>query len=184
MGFLARLLGEPIDRQPASLGQGAEDFLAGRKDTLTSVDVDPEGAATFARYELAMVLKKKGNLSAAAELLYQSCSPPSIYKGHYRELFKISRQLNRNDLKTGNYCAVLERVRLMARLDNEMIHEMLRYWSIQQNRQLPHEYFDNDRNLLVTDAKALLRAAQEFNDVQSAIFAESLLTRFAKPKNA
>jgi hypothetical protein len=70
----------------------------------------------------------------------------------------------------------------MVRLDNEMIQEMLRYWSIQQKRTLPPDYFDNDRNLLVSDAKALKKSAavlEQDNNVQVAV---NLIERFAKPK--
>ena len=79
-----------------------------------------------------MALKEAGDLNGAAKLLHDSCISPSIYKGHYRELFKIWRGFNREDLKVGRYQPVIDRVIMMVKLDREMIEEMLRYWAIQQ----------------------------------------------------
>ncbi len=159
------------------------DFLEGRKDTLTSADIDPEGAEKYAGYERAMIFKRSGHLKEAADILINSCIPPSIYKGHYRELFKIWRQFNRDDLKANRNQAVIDRVITMIRLDQEMIKEMLRYWSIQQNRQLPSDCFDNDRNLLVSDAKALKKAAEALGQNDTVHIASKLLRRFSKNKN-
>lgn len=166
------------------LTQGAKDFLAGRKDTLTSADIDPEGAAKYASYEQAMALKKAGDLSSTANLLLKSCVPPSIYKGHYEELFKIWRQFNRDDLQADNYQPIVDRVLTMMRFDDEMIQEMIRYWGIQQGRTLPQNYFDRDRNLRVTDAKALLKAAKELGQQELAGIATGLVDRFSKAKKA
>src|SRR5882724_8815775 len=132
------------DEQSPALSQGAREFLQGKKNTLTSADIDPESTGMYAGYERAMALKKDGKPFEAAELLLKSCDPPSIYKGHYREVFKIWRQINRDDLKANRYQQVVDRVLTMIRLDEEMVREMLRYWSIQQNRKLPSDYFDND----------------------------------------
>jgi len=170
------------DRDSPALIQGSGEFLDGKKDTLTSADIDPEGAEKYAGYERAMTLKKAGKLSEAAELLLKSCNPPSIYKGHYRELFKIWRQFNRDDLKVNRYQEVVDRVMTMIRLDKEMIQEMLRYWSIQQNRKLPLDYFDNDRNLLVGDAKALKRAAEALGQNDNVRVSADLIKRFAETK--
>ena len=59
-----------------------------------------------------------------------------------------------------HYRVVVERVGKMLRYDDEMIDEMLRYWSEQQRRELPRDYFDNDRNVKITDARALRRASE------------------------
>lgn len=162
--------------------QGAREFLENKKDVLTSADIDPEGAEKYAGYERAMALKKDGKFSDAAKLLLKSCEPPSIYKGHYRELFKIWRQFNRDDLKTGRYQEVVDRVLTMRRLDEEMIQEMLRYWSIQQKRELPPDYFDSDRNLLVSDAKALKKAAEALKQDDNMQFAIELIERFTRSR--
>ena len=163
---------------PSGLTAGAQAFLEGRSDALTSADVDPRNAEAFSRYEKAMLLKANGDLAEAAALLQQSCSPPSIYKGHYRELFKIWRQLNRIALAEGKYQIVVDRVRKMVQMDEELIQEMLRHWSDIQKRTLPTDYFDNDRNLLVSDAKALQKAAGACKDGESTALANLLLMQF------
>ena len=163
---------------PPSLTPGAQAFLEGRSDTLTSADVDPANAEAFGRYEEAMSLKANGDLAAAAALLQLSCSPPSIYKGHYRELFRIWRQLNRVALAEGEYQVVVARVRRMAEMDEELIQEMLGYWSKVQERSLPANYFDGDRNLLVSDAKALHKAATACRNEEAVAHANALLVRY------
>jgi hypothetical protein len=137
------------DQDSLPFSQGVASFLEGRNNSLASADIDPEGAEKYATYERAMALKKSGNLTEAAEFLAKSCTQPSIYKGHYRELFKIWRQFNHDDLNSNHHEKVIDRIITMIRLDQEMIQEMLRYWSVQQNRPLPSDYFDNDRNFLV-----------------------------------
>ena len=42
-----------------------------------------------AEFQSAMKLKESGDMEAAADKLMDACTPPSIYKAHYRELFKI-----------------------------------------------------------------------------------------------
>lgn len=81
MGLFDRLFHKQKKERGPTLTEGAKDFIEGRKDTLTSADVDPAGVEKYGRYERAMALKKSGDLAAAAELLAQSCDPPSIYKG-------------------------------------------------------------------------------------------------------
>lgn len=157
-------------------------WFSQKKNELRSVDIDHEAAEKYAAYERAMELKKEGKLFDAAKLLLTSCEPPSIYKGHYRELFKIWRQFNRGDLKAGRYREVVDRVLAMRRLDEEMIQEMLRYWSIQQKRELPPDYFDNDRNFLVSDAKALKKAAEALKQDDNMQVAIELIERFTESR--
>jgi hypothetical protein len=161
------------------LTQGAIDFLEGRKNDLTSADVDPEGSGKYSNYERALSLKKAGDLDSASKLLLKSCNPPSIYKGHYCELFKIWRQQNKEDIKKGNYKVVVKRVLKMIQYDDEMIAEMLSYWSKQQKRDLPIDYFDSDRNLKISDAKALLKASQELNNAELVQKASFLVDKFS-----
>jgi hypothetical protein len=161
------------------LTQGAIDFLEGRKNDLTSADVDPGGSEKYGNYERALSLKKAGDLDGASKLLQKSCDPPSIYKGHYCELFKIWRQQNKEDIKKGNHNAVVDRVLKMIQYDDEMIDEMLNYWGKQQKRKLPIDYFDNDRNLKMCDAKALLKASQELNNSELVQKASFLLDKFS-----
>ena len=162
----------------SKLTLGAQAFLEGQSQTLTSADVDPANSEAFARYENAMTLKANGNLAGAAALLQISCSPPSIYKGHYRELFKIWRQLNRLAVADGEYPVVVARVRRMAEMDEELIQKMLGHWSKIQQRTLPPNYFDGDRNLLVSDVKALRKSADMCGYKEAVAHANELLVRY------
>lgn len=159
------------------LSQGAIDFLDGKKSTLTSEDIDPVGFALFKGYEKAMELKKQGKLNEAADILIKSTNPASIYHGHYRELFRIWRQFNREDLKLLKYKDVSERVKLMCHLDGEMNKEMLRYWGERQGRKLPDDYFTKDRNILVSDAKALKKSAEALENNDDIYLADKLLSQ-------
>jgi hypothetical protein len=129
MGFFKRLLSKQVRKDPLEdLTPAARDFLEGKSDTLSSSDVDREGTERYETCLHAMRLKEAGDLRAAAELLERSCNPPSIYKGHYRDLFKIWRQINRDDLKESRHDLVIKRVMKIVRYDDEMIKEMLSYW--------------------------------------------------------
>ena len=161
-----------------SLTSGALAFLEGRSDVLTSADIDPANTEAFGRYERAMSLKASGDLAGAAALLELSCLPPSIYKGHYRELFKIWRHSNRAALAKADYKAVVTRVLRMVEMDDELIEAMLGHWSTVQERSLPADYFDSDRNLLVSDAKALCKAATACQDEEAVARAKALLARY------
>ena len=161
-----------------SLTPSARAFLEGRSNVLTSADIDPANAEAFGRYERAMSLKASGDSAGAAALLELSCSPPSIYKGHYRELFKIWRQRNRAALAVREYKAVVTRVLRMVQLDDELIEVMLVHWSRVQERPLPKDYFDSDRNLLLSDAKALSKAATACRDKQAVGRAKALIARY------
>jgi len=74
----------------------------------------------------------------------------------------------------------MDRVVNMYHLDSEMIDEMLRYWSIQQKRKLPKDYFDKSRNLLISDAKALKKSAESLGNEGNLILANKLIGRFGK----
>ena len=113
------------------------DFLERRTNQLSSADFDPANAANLHRYEQWQTVKASGDQAAAAALLAQSSQPPSIYKGHYRELFKIWRAMNRKDLKARKYVDVVDRVTTMIRFDDEMIDVMLKHWRRVQRRELP-----------------------------------------------
>jgi len=182
MGFFGWLKRKNSKQISSDFSQGARNFLDGRNDTLKSVDVDPDGAGKYAGYEKAIALKKAGRLFEAVAILEKSCNSPSIYKGHYRELFRIWRQFNRDDIKGGRYQDVVDRVLTMIRYDDEMIHEMLRYYSIQQKRELPKDHFNGDRNLLISDAKALKKAAQELEQVGNVQIAIELIENLTKKR--
>ncbi len=163
-----------------NISQGVKDFIDGKKNTLTSEDIDPKGIALFNNYLKAIELKKEEKFSEAESLLLMSTKPPSIYKGHYRELFKLWRQFNRDDLKAKKYQEVMDRVINMYHLDDEMIDEMLRYWSIQQKRKLPTDYFDKSRNLLISDAKKLKKSAESLQNEEYFFLADKLIDRLGK----
>lgn len=178
MNFLKKLFGLNTAKPPQQLSPGAQDFIDGKKNTLTFADVDPEGAALFQGFQKAMELKKEGKLKEAECLLLKSTNPPSTYKGHYKELFKIWRQWNRDALKAKNFSEVESRVLTMIKLDEEMIVTMLHYWGAQQKRALPADYFDRDRNLLVSDVKALKKAAEALDNKENIVFSKELLQKF------
>ncbi|ETX10229.1 hypothetical protein MUS1_03730 [Marinomonas ushuaiensis DSM 15871] len=142
--------------------------------------VAPTEAELLEGYKKAMQLKKEGKVLAAEKLLMKSCVPASVYKGHYKELFKIWRQYNRDDLKAKKYRKVSDRVQKMLKLDDEMIAEMLRYWGTEQKKNLPEDYFDSDRNLLISDAKALRVAAEALQENKNVELADSLMEKFSK----
>lgn len=173
LSLLRKLFGG--DPPEDTLPLGAQAFLEGRSNSLAYADVDPEGAEAVNRYEQAMVLKRQGDLAGAAGLLVQSCIPPSIYQGHYRELFKIWRQMNRDDLKSGSFEPVISRVNDMIRLDEEMIKGMLTHWGTVQKRELPGDYFDKSRNLLQADGKALLLAGTALGNSNAVKVAEQAI---------
>jgi hypothetical protein len=146
------------------------------KNTLSFTNIDTKGAVLVDGFQKAMVLKKEGRFSEAEALLIKSTEPPSIYKGHYQELFKIWRQFNRNDLKANKYQEVSNRVLNMLRIDDEM----LRYWSIQQKTKLPEGYFDNDRNILVSDTKTLKKSAVSLLNEGNIILSYKLIGSLAQ----
>ena len=73
---------------------------------------------------------------------------------------------------------VVARVRKMVRMDDEMINEMLCHWSHVLQRPLPTGYFDGDRNLLLTDARVLHKAAIEEMNEEALSEATALLVRY------
>jgi hypothetical protein len=164
----------------ANLTQGARDFLEGKKNFLTSTDVDPEGVRRYQAYGKAMEAKEAGDMAKAEEMLFRLCSTPNIYKGHYRVLFQIWRAHNKLYLKSGQLSNLVDRVRLMVRFDDEMIQAMLTNWSDVWKRDLVPTYFDKSRNLKITDAKAFMTAARSLDDTD--LINEALLveTRFSK----
>lgn len=157
---------------------GVEDFLAGKTNTLTDRDVDSVGANLYDNYTQAMELKKEGRLAEAAQLLEKSCRPASIFKGHYRALFVIWRQFNKDDMAAKRYKPVVRRVLQMIKYDGQMIAKMIKHWGKVQRRQLPDDHFDRDRNLKITDLKTLLKAAAAVGDAEAEKIAKDAMVRF------
>jgi len=151
------------------------------EDVVTSEsEIQENVVVELDNYSRAMHEKKNGNLEQAILLLEKSCAPPSIYKVHYRELFKIWRQMNKEDLKSKNYHTVIRRVKTMVRYDDEMIDAMLKHWGAQQTKSLDVTHYDKDRNLKISDVKALQKAASVLKDSDAERLAEGLLLRFEK----
>ena len=193
--LLSKLVKEPTTKSPEDtknedVSESEEQIVVSEEPAIsTSTEAEtvkevelvvPTEAELLEGYKKAMQLKKDGKIVAAEKLLMKSCMPASVYKAHYKELFKIWRQYNRDDLKAKKYRKVLDRVLKMLKLDDEMIAEMLRYWGTQQNKNLPEDYFDADRNLLVSDAKALRAAAEALQENKNVELADSLIEKFSK----
>ena len=115
-------------------------------------------------YLEALEVKKSGDLSKAVEMLKISCEPPTIYKAHYKELFKIFRILNKQDLKNGCYQQVIDRVNLALTYDDEMIAELCRHWGSVHGKVYDKSYFASDSNVLISDIKNLLKASTAIDD--------------------
>lgn len=135
-------------------------------------------------YDEALKVKKAGDLHKAAEMLKISCEPPSIYKGHYRELFKIFRILNKQDLRDGNYQQVIDRVNLALRYDSEMIDKLCQHWGKVHNVEYGREYFACESNILISDLKALLKASLAMNDLANTQKAQNMINNWYINKNA
>lgn len=107
---------------------------------------------------LAMEVKKSGDLQKAAKMLELSTNPPSIYKGHYEQLFIIYRKFYRQDMQDGNYQAVINRINRMIKLDNEMLEIIAHYRTTVQNNPCNIDDIKDESNIKVTDLKTLQKA--------------------------
>ncbi len=136
------------------------------------------------RYSEAMAKKEQGQLDDAVHILLSSCVPPSIFHGHYHQLFIIWRSFNKSDLKLGAYSVVIDRVRTMLRLNEEMMACMTEYWSERFHARVPDDYFDIYSNFLIFDANTLLKAAQAINDIDNLKLAVELINGFMAKKTS
>ena len=109
-------------------------------------------------YLLAMEVKKSGDLQKAAKMLELSTNPPSIYKGHYEQLFIIYRKLYRQDMQDGNYQAVIDRINRMINLDNEMLKAIVLHRTNIQNNPCTLDDVKDESNIKVSDLKTLQKA--------------------------
>ena len=130
-------------------------------------------------HDEARRLRLAGDLTGAERLLEPAVLVPTIAHGLYRELFLVYRQRNKIDVKNCNWIEVIERVRRMVTLDNEMIEVMLKSWSKVQKKTLPTDYFDGYRKLKITDGKSMLKASEMSGDTQAHQEAVRLLARFS-----
>ena len=140
----------------------------------TIISEHPDGSFTihseddyFDNYLAALEVKKSGDLHKAAQMLKISCEPPSIYKGHYAEVLRIFRALNKQDLKNGCYQDVIDRVNLALRYDDEMITELSRHWGSVHGNTYEKSYFARESNILISDIKSLLKASTAINDEEN-----------------
>lgn len=109
-------------------------------------------------YLLAMEVKKSGDLQKAAKMLELSTNPPSIYKGHYEQLFIIYRKFYRQDMQDGNYQAVIDRINRMIKLDNEMLKAIVLHRTNIQNNPCTLDDVKDESNIKVSDLKTLQKA--------------------------
>ena len=142
--------------------RGSQAAAVSQQDLDSSIAALTAEAGGYAdAYDRGRALRLAGDLYAAEKVLLPATRPPSIYKGLYRELLMVYRAWNRIDFKSANPAAVVDRCRLMKRLDDEMIAEMLAYWSAAQGRNLPADYFNDSRNYTSGDEKLRLRCLKE-----------------------
>ncbi|MCK4087568.1 hypothetical protein HCY58_10965 [Acinetobacter radioresistens] len=125
-------------------------------------------------------LKKNGQLKEAANLLEDSCRKPHIFHGHYKRLFMVWRQLNKEDLTACNYKTVIERVIKIIKLNDEMLTEMSTYWSKVHGVRRTKSYFAKYSHVKISDGKILLKAALAIQDKKSIKIAEKLIRSFEK----
>lgn len=140
---------------------------------LRSFDVDPYGEEMTSRFEKAVSLKGKGLDEEVETLLLKSTNPPSIYHGHYRELFIIWRKRVKAYVKEHRHREVVDLLSKMLTLNEEMINEMSRYWApIHQVERAP-DYFLPYSKITKTDIANLKKQALACGDEQALIFAEN-----------
>lgn len=127
------------------------------------------------RFEQAMTHKKAGELLKAAELLEKSVNPANIYHGHYEQLFIIYRKFYKDELKKGDYEAVINRINKMIKLNKEMMHALNDYWRPKNGNDFDGSEYSK---ILISDAKALLKAGQAISDDTAIKNAENLISSF------
>lgn len=127
------------------------------------VEVGKSNQAMLDNLNLALEAKDKKDWHKVIELLTPSVEPPSIYHGHYRELFIAYRAVYREDMKLGKFKKVVEIIERMKRLDKEMLETMTSYWSEQNKENYAPNHFQSYSKINATDLKtynkALVKAA-------------------------
>jgi len=134
----------------------------------------------YRRYELAMEAKKVGNTNLVIEMLIPSVVPPSIYKGHYKELFVAYRKKNKNSIKEGKVMEAIDKLKEMIKLDSEMIDLMYNNWSKSFFLPKRREYFLAQSNIKITDIKLLLQLSIQENDNEGISLAEDKIKKYQK----
>lgn len=131
-------------------------------------------------YDLAMAYKKSGLLDKAVELLENSTNPPTIYHGHYGELFIIYQIFNKRDMQHHCYEQVIERITKMLRLNQEMLNAMIKHHRQVHSMQIPDDYFDGYSKIKITDLKTLLKASTMIGDDKTFQTANYLIQNFKR----
>ncbi|ELY6360289.1 hypothetical protein C5952_17700 [Cronobacter sakazakii] len=144
-------------------------------ELITSADIVGYNADMLSRYERAMLMKAAGNYDEAEELLLPSVNPPSIYHGHYRELFILWRKKIIRLSKLGDDKAVIELLLRMFKLNAEMLNEMARYWSEIHGVERKVEYFASYSKINKTDITLLKRYANNIDNIEEYLKAEKYL---------
>lgn len=138
-----------------------------------SFDLDPCGAEMTSRFEKAMLLKGEGLDEEVEALLLKSTNPPSIYHGHYRELFIIWRRRVKAHVKARRGHDAVALLTKMLVLNEEMINEMCRYWGQIHKIERTPDYFMPYSKITKTDVASLKKYALACGEEKSLTLAES-----------
>ncbi|EKY1998821.1 hypothetical protein QU500_002259 [Cronobacter sakazakii] len=145
-------------------------------EIIKSSDVDPYGTEMLSRYEQSMLMKEKGNFDEAERLLISSVNPPSIFHGHYGELFKLWRKKIRKLIKAGDVNAALELLSLMFKLNSEMLDAMASYWSKIHGVERRVEYFASYSKINKTDIALFKKYSAKDANLDEVLKAEKYIT--------
>ncbi len=151
------------------------------KELLSALEyknIDPDGFKLIENYEQAMLFKQQGNYGEEERFLLPSVNPPSIYTGHYRELFIIWRMVIKMYAKQGKDMDIVSLLKRMISLDEEMLSELCRYWSERHGTVRNREYFIGSSNLKVNDIKHLKNASISCADNEGILLADKYLSEF------
>ncbi|MDJ0087718.1 hypothetical protein [Pantoea allii] len=140
---------------------------------IRSCDIDPYVEEMTLRFQKAMSLKGKGLDEEIEELLLRSTNPPSIYHGHYRELFIIWRKRVKEYIKERREHDAVVLLTNMLSLNEEMIDEMCRYWGQIHQVEITAEYFMSYSKITKTDLANLKKCALACGEDHALEFAEN-----------
>lgn len=152
-----------------------------KQDILSALEyknIDPDGFNLLQNYEQAMIFKQQGNYGEEERFLIPSVNPPSIYTGHYRELFIIWRMVIKMYIKQGKDSEVVSLIKRMINLDEEMILKLCKYWSERHETERSREYFIGTSNLKITDIKYLKNSSLACADNDGVLLADKYLAEF------
>lgn len=131
---------------------------------LDAKDIFPETSALLEKYEAAMLLKKNGNFLAAERILVELTSKPSIYHGHYRELFILQRKRIKQLVASEEYAEALSLLEGMVEKNESMINAMCDYWSPIHGVKREKAYFSSYGKINKTDTKLIEQLKSKIRD--------------------